>query len=344
MFVHAIIDPDVRTAGPAAALAEEIGFDGVWTTETAHDPFLPLGPVAQATASVLLGTAVAVALPRSPTHLAMIASDLQRCSEGRFVLGLGSQVRAHVERRFGAAFDLPIARMRELIQVVRTIWRCWEHGEPVDVDGRFYRIDLMPPVFSPPPHGHGDPPIFLSAVGPQMAELAGERADGVFVHGFSTAGYLRDVTVPAIARGAVRGGRDPRQVAICRPVFVVTGRDEDEIARNAGPVRKRLGFYGSTPAYRPVVEHEGWTDLGADLRTLARAGRWDELGGPISDEVLGELAIVAPLDGVADAIIARFGGVVDRLSFNVPYRTAPEDWAAVLDRLRTDSDAGGGTP
>ncbi len=337
MYVHAIVEPDLRTSGSAAALAEEVGFDGVWTTETAHDPFLPLGPVAQATTSILLGTAVAVALPRSPTHLAMIASDLQRASGGRFLLGMGSQVRAHIERRFGAEFDHPIARMRELVGAVRSIWRCWEHGEQLAVAGRFYRIDLMPPVFSPAPHGFGDPPIYLSAVGTQMGELAGELADGVLVHGFSTVGYLRDVTLPAIARGASRTGRDPREVSIARPVFVVTGRDESEIAANAQLVRARLGFYGSTPAYRPVIEHEGWADLGADLRALVRAGRWDELGDPISDEVLAELAIVAPLDEVADAIVDRFSGVVDRLSFNVPYRTAPDEWAAILSRIHDGS-------
>ncbi|MBI5087803.1 MAG: TIGR03617 family F420-dependent LLM class oxidoreductase [Actinobacteria bacterium] len=330
MHVHAIVDPDLSTSGHAAALAEEIGFDGVWVTETAHDPFLPLVPVTLSTSSILLGTAVAVALPRSPTHLAMTAADLQRASSGRFVLGLGSQVRAHVERRFSAAFDHPVSRMRELVGAVRSIWGCWERDEPLAIDGEFYRIDLMPPTFSPAPHGFGDPPIYLSAVGERMAELAGEIADGVLVHGFSTVGYLRDVTLPAVRRGAERAGRDAGDVTLARPVFVVTGRDDAEMAANAAGVRRRLGFYGSTPAYRSVLEHEGWTELGDDLRRLVRAGRWGELGDPIDDAVLAELAIVAPIDGVAGAIVDRFSGVVDRLSFNVPYLADPEVWARVL--------------
>lgn len=333
MHIHAIIEPDLRTAGAAATLAEEVGFRGVWTTETAHDPFLPLASAATATTSMLLGTAVAVALPRSPTHVAMVASDLQRASGGRFLLGLGSQVRAHVERRFGAEFDHPIARMREFVGAVRSIWDVWEHGGPLAIDGRFYRIDLMPPTFSQPPHGLGAPPIYLSAVGTQMAELAGEVADGVLVHGFSTASYLREVTLPAVRRGADRAGRVADEVTIGRPVFVVTGRDDAEIATNADVIRKRLGFYGSTPAYRAVLEHHGWSELGAELSGLVRAGRWDDLGAPIDDEVLAELAIVAPHDGVADAIVGRFAGLVDRLSFNVPYQSEPERWAAILELI-----------
>jgi len=337
MRVHAIIEPDLTTSGAAAAAAEQVGFDGVWTTETAHDPFLPLGPASLATSSVLLGTAVAVALPRSPTHVAMTATDLQRASGGRFLLGLGSQVRAHVERRFGAPFDPPIGRMREFVSTVRSLWAHWERGEPLAVDGRFYRIDLMPPTFSPERHGFGDPPVYVSAVGAKMAELAGEVADGVLVHGFSTVGYLRDVTAPAVRRGAHRAGRDPSDVELCRPVFVVTGRDDAELAARADVVRRQLGFYGSTPAYRAVLEHEGWSDLGDDLRGLVRQGRWAELGAPVTDEVLGQLAIVAPIDRVAEAIADRFSGVVDRLSFNVPYQDDPETWAAVLDHIRDHS-------
>ncbi|MGD9998737.1 MAG: TIGR03617 family F420-dependent LLM class oxidoreductase [Ilumatobacteraceae bacterium] len=341
MHVHAIVDADLSTSGPAAALAEQVGFDGVWVTETAHDPFLPLATAALATRSITVGTAVAVALPRSPTHLAMTAADLQRASSGRFVLGLGSQVRAHVERRFAADFDRPVARMRELVGAVRSIWGCWERSEPLAVDGEFYRIDLMPPMFSPAPHGFGDPPIYLSAVGQRMAELAGEVADGVLVHGFSTVGYLRDVTIPAVHRGAERVGRDAAEVALARPVFVVTGRDEAEMAARATEVRQRLGFYGSTPAYRSVLEHEGWTDLGDELRSLVRAGRWRDLGGPIDDHVLSELAIVAPIDRVAETITNRFAGVVDRLSFNVPYATEPDVWAQVLADIHAAAPQGG---
>lgn len=330
MHLHAILEPDITTAGPAAAAAEQVGFDGAWTTETSRDPFLPLAPAALSTASMLLGTAVAIALPRSPTHVAMLAGDLQRASGGRFLLGLGSQVRAHVERRFGAEFEHPIGRMREFVAAVRAVWRTWQTGEPLSVDGRFYKLDLMPPTFCQERHDDGDPPIYLSAVGLKMAELAGEVADGVLVHGFSTAGYLRDVTLPAIGRGAEKAGRDPREVTIARPVFVVTGRDEHEMAKSAAYVKGRLGFYGSTPAYTSVLEHEGWTELGAELRRLVKAGRWNDLGAPIDDGVLADLAIVAPIDGVAAAIVERFDGLVDRLSFNVGYQADPETWANVI--------------
>jgi probable F420-dependent oxidoreductase len=334
MYIHAIVEPDFVTSGGAAATAEQVGFDGVWTTETAHDPFLPLVSAATATSKILLGTAIAVAFPRSPTHLAMTANDLHAGSGGRFILGLGSQVRAHVERRFSSDFDHPIARMREQVAAVRAVWSAWDSGEQPTVDGRFYRIDLMPPTFSPARHEHGHPPIFLSAVGSQMASLAGEVADGVLVHGFSTVGYLRDITRPAVIAGAERAGRNPDDIAIARPVFVATGRDEAEINVNAQPIRNRLGFYGSTPAYRAVLEHEGWDELGAELRQLVRAGRWAELGAPITDDVLAELAIVEPIDRVAEAIVTRFSGVVDRLSFNVPFQSEPEEWSDILNHIR----------
>ena len=330
MHVHAIIEPDVTTSGEAALIAERVGFDGVWVTETAHDPFLPLGPAALATSRVMLGTAVAVALPRSPTHVAMTASDLQRASGGRFVLGLGSQVKAHVERRFGAPFERPVARLREFVGAVRAIWACWEERQPLRVEGDFYRLDLMPPMFSPEPHGLGAPPVYLAAVGDRMAELAGEIADGVFLHGFSTVGYLREVVGAAVARGAARSGRSPDDVTIARPVFLVTGRDEAQMRQRAAAVRQRLGFYASTPAYDPVLAHEGWTDLSADLRRLVREGRWAELGDPIDDTMLDALAVVAPPDDLAGAIVDRFAGVVDRLSFNVPYAEQPELWSRVL--------------
>lgn len=340
MHIHAIIDPNFVTAGTAASIAEEVGFDGVWTTETAHDPFLPLVPAAASTSSILIGTAIAVAFPRSPTHLAVTANDLQVGSGGRFVLGLGSQVRAHVERRFSAEFEHPIARMRELVSAVRGVWDAWDQGVQPSIDGRFYRIDLMPPAFSPPRHDLGRPPIYLSAVGDQMAGLAGEVADGVFVHGFSTAGYLRDVTRPAVNAGADRAGRHPDDITIARPVFVATGRDRAEIDASARPIRNRLGFYGSTPAYRRVLEHEGWDELGAELRRLVKAGRWAELGDPITDEVLDELAIVAPIDEVAAAIVDRFDGLVDRLSFNVPYQAEQDVWAGVLSDIHHHSGRG----
>ncbi len=335
--VHAIIDADLTTAGTSAASAERIGFDGVWTTETAHDPFLPLVPAVLSTSRLMLGTAIAVAFPRSPTHLAMLGDDLHRHSSGRFMLGLGAQVRAHVEQRFGAAFEHPADRMRELVLAVRAIWDCWQHDRPLDVRGRFYNLGLMTPAFSPGPNPFGHPAIYVAAVGERMAEVAGEVADGVLVHGFSTAGYLRDVTLPALRRGEDAAARPRGVVSVSRPVFIVTGRDDAEIEAAAAPVRERLGFYGSTPSYRPVLEHEGWESLGAELRRLVRAGRWGDLGGPIDPQVLDALAIVGPVEEIADRIIARFGNLADRVSFNVPFLRDPTTWEDVVARLQTDA-------
>jgi probable F420-dependent oxidoreductase len=210
---------------------------------------------------------------------------------------------------------------------------CWSGGAPLRFKGEFYSLDLMPPFFSPGPQLFGSSPIFIAAVGGRMAEVAGEVADGVFVHGFSTAGYLRDVTIPAVTRGLERSGRTRADVDICRPVFVVTGRDEAEMKATADVVRSRLGFYGSTPAYKSVLEHEGWESLGQELAALARAGRWNDLAAPITADVLDALAIVAPLDSLADAITSRFGGLVDRLAFNVPYIKDPETWSTVIGKV-----------
>jgi len=335
MRVHAILDPNLATVAGDARVAEAVGFDGAWTTETAHDPFLPLAIAAAATTRLTLGTAVAVAFPRSPTHLAMLGDDLQRATDGKFILGIGSQVRAHVERRFSAPFDHPAARMRELVLAIRAVWASWRDGTPLDFAGEFYRLSLMLPFFSPGANPFGPPPIFIAAVGGRMAEVAGEVADGVFVHGFSTTSYLRAVTVPAVERGLVVAGRSRTSVEICRPVFVVTGRDDSELKIAAQTVRGRLGFYGSTSAYKAVMDHEGWDGLGAELATLARAGRWADIGGPITDDVLDALAIVAPLDRVAEAISSRFEGLVDRLSFNVPFARDPTTWTTVLDTVRS---------
>jgi probable F420-dependent oxidoreductase len=334
MRVHAILDPNLATVADDARAAEAVGFDGAWTTETAHDPFLPLAIAAAATTKLTLGTAVAVAFPRSPTHLAMLGDDLQRATNGKFILGLGSQVRAHVERRFSASFDHPAARLRELVLAIHAVWGSWHDGSPLDFAGEFYRLNLMLPFFSPGTNPFGSPPVYIAAVGGRMAEVAGEVADGVFVHGFSTTGYLRDVTVPAVERGLAVAGRRRADLKICRPVFVVTGRDDAELQANAQIVRGRLGFYGSTSAYKAVMDHEGWDGLGAELAALARAGRWADIGGPINDDVLDALAIVAPLDRVAEAISDRFEGLVDRLSFNVPFSSDPQTWTGVLDTIR----------
>ena len=336
MRVHAIIDADAATSAAAARLADELGFDGVTTTETSRDPFLPLVPAAAATRDGLIGTAIAVALPRSPVHLATLGHDLQRLSGGRFWLGLGSQVRAHVERRFSAAWDRPAARMAELISAVRAIWAAWQDGERLDFQGEFYRHTLMPPMFDPGPSGHPNPRVVLAAVGPRMTRVAAEVADGMLVHGFTTPSYLREVVLPQFRDAAAGAGRDPDALDIVRPVFLVTGSTEEAMDRSAAVARERVSFYASTAGYRGVLDHHGWGDLQGELATLARQGRWDEMPALVDDEVLGEFAVVAPLDELADAVLARYGGVVDDLSFRLPTDDHAQ-WAAVIADLQCRS-------
>jgi probable F420-dependent oxidoreductase len=333
MRVHAIVEGNANQVAERAALAEALGFDGVSTTETVHDPFVSLALAAARTERVELGTAIAAAFPRSPWTLAQLANDLHELSQGRFVLGLGSQVRAHVERRFSAAFDRPAARMRELIQAVRAIWAAWAGEAELRFEGEFYRHSLVGPMFDPGPNPFGNPAILVAAVGARMTEVAGEVADGVIVHGFSTPRYLRDATLPSLAKGLARGRRDPDAVEVCRPVFLVTGVDDVEVAAADARVRGRLAFYGATAAYRPVLAMHGWEALHDELLALSRQGRTAEMAALIDDELLAEFAVVADLDALPAAIEARYGGLVDRLSFNVDLARDPDRWAAVVDGL-----------
>lgn len=330
MKVHGILDADLGDAAAAARSAEEIGYDGIWVSEITHDPFLPLLLAAGQTSTLELGTAIAVAFPRSPMHLAYTAWDLQRYSGGRFILGLGSQVRAHVERRYSAPFDRPAARMRELVLAIRAIWRSWQEGGPLDFRGEFYTHTLMTPFFNPGPNPYGPPKIFLAAVGPMMTEVAGEVADGVLVHGLTSDQFIRSVTLPAVQRGLDLSGRKRGDVDVCRPLFLVTGVTEGERERADAWVRDKLAFYASTPTYRSVLEMHGWEALQGELAGLARANRWPEMADLIDDEMVSTFAVVADLLDVPGQIGSRFGGLIDRVSFNAPFREHPDEWGQVL--------------
>jgi len=320
---------------PAVA-SERLGYDGVWVAEKAHDPFLALLPAAQATERVEIGTAVAVAFARSPMILAQVAHDLQAYSAGRFVLGLGSQIRPHITRRYSMPWsDHPAAQMRELVAALRAIWACWNDGEPLDFRGEHYTHTLMTPFFSPGPNPYGPPKVMLAGVGPHMTRVAGEVADGFLAHGFTTERFFREVTWPALEAGLARAGRARESFEVAAPSFVVTGTDEEETAAAADRVRRQIAFYGSTPAYRPVLDVHGWGDLQTELRELTRDGRWDDMPALIDDEILGTFAVVAEPERIAGAWAARWGGLVDRLSFYVPHRGDPERWARVLDDLRS---------
>ena len=325
---------DLARLGKAAREQEDIGYDGLWSAETSHDPFFPLLLAAEHTERVELGTGIAVAFARNPMTLAQIAYDLQAFSGGRFILGLGSQIRPHITKRFSMEWSRPAARMREMILAIRAIWECWNNGTKLEFRGDFYTHTLMTPFFNPGPNPHGDAKIFLAGVGDRMTEVAGEVADGFLCHGFTTEEYLKNVTIPALERGFAKGGRTREQFEISGPAFVVTGTSEQEMKQAADGVRQQIAFYGSTPNYRPVLELHGWGDLQDELNRLSKQGEWVKMGTLIDDEILTTFAIVAEPEDVPAQLSARYGGVVDRISFYAPYRSDPERWTKVLEGLK----------
>ena len=321
-------DPNGMAA--QAIKAEESGYDGVWSAETNHDPFLPIAVGASATEKLEFGTGIAVAFARNPMTLAVLANDLQLLSKGRFMLGMGSQIKPHITKRFSMPWSHPAPRMRELILAIRAIWKTWETGEPLAFRGEFYTHTLMTPFFNPGPNPYGNPKILLAAVGERMTEVAGEVGDGFLVHGFSTERYLREVSLPALERGAAKAGKTRADLTVSYPGFVVTGPDDKSMAAAAKGVREQIAFYGSTPAYRPVLELHGWGDLHPELNTLSKRGEWEKMGELIDDDILNTFAVVAPLDQVAAEVRKRFEDIVDRFSFYAPYKVDPEMWKGVL--------------
>jgi probable F420-dependent oxidoreductase len=334
MKIDAGIWGGLSNAGEAAAEREASGYDGVQSAETAHDPFLPLLLAAERTERVDLMTSIAVAFARNPMTLAQVAWDLQDASRGRFVLGLGSQIKPHITRRFSMPWSHPAARMREMILAIRAIWASWNEGTKLDFRGDFYSHTLMTPFFNPGPNPHGDARIFLAGVGEMMTEVAGEVADGFICHGFTTRRYLEEVTLPCLERGRAKAGRRMDGFEISGPMFVVTGRDEAEMATAATAVRGQIAFYGSTPAYRKVLDLHGWGDLQGELNRLSKEGRWDDMGALIDDDMLDAFAVVEPLGEVAAGLQARWGGLLDRLSFYAPYGSDRAVWDPVVADLK----------
>ncbi|HEX6313148.1 MAG TPA: LLM class F420-dependent oxidoreductase [Acidimicrobiia bacterium] len=321
--------------GAVARELEELGYDGAFSAETAHDPFFPILLAAEHTERLELATGIAVAFARNPMTLANIGYDLQAFSRGRFILGLGSQIQAHVEKRFSMPWSRPAARMRELILAMRAIWAAWNDGEKLDFRGEFYRHTLMTPFFNPGPNPYGVPRVFLAAVGERMTEVAGEVADGILLHGFTTERYVRDVTLPALERGWARAGKKRRDFEVSAPMFVVTGVTEEELAAARRATKQQIAFYGSTPAYRRVLEVHGWGDLQGELNRLSKQGEWAAMGELITDDVLETFAVVAEPEDVPRRMLARYGDVLDRISFYAPYRSDPERWSKVLEGFRS---------
>ncbi len=316
-FDTALLCPLDQAADRAQAL-EAAGFDGVFTFEGNSDVFFPLVAAGQAT-DLALATNVAVAFPRSPMHLAYQAWDLQRLSRGRFVLGLGTQIRPHVERRYSAIWGKPVGHMRDLVEAIRAIFACWHDGARLDLHNEYYDLDLMTPIFEPGALEWGPPPIWLGALGPNMTALAGEVADGVWIHPFSTSTFVREHTIPNLARGAERAGRTSADVDLGILSMVGVYRDDAERQAAEQGCRFNLAFYGSTPAYRVTLEAHGWGHLQPELRAMTKANRWDELGTLIDDEVLHTIAVLGTPDEVAGQLHERYGDLATRLGFSLPY-------------------------
>ena len=312
----------------AAAEAERAGYAAVWTSEVTHDPFISVALAATATGRVELGTAIAVAFARSPMTTAVQANDLQLLSQGRLLLGLGSQIRAHITRRFSMPWSHPAARMREYIVAMRAIWDCWHNGTKLDFRGDFYTHTLMTPFFNPGPNPYGAPRVLLAGVGEAMTRVAGEVCDGFLCHGFTTERYLREVTLPALRQG----GADLARFEVSGAPLVVTGRTEEEMNEARRGVREQIAFYGSTPAYRPVLERHGWGALSDELHALSRQGRWGQMGTLVDDQVLDAFAVTAEPGQVAAELLRRYGDIMTRMTLYTPYAID----GAVTRQIATD--------
>lgn len=314
-----------------AERAEALGFDAIWSTETIHDPFLPGVLIAEHTRRMHFGTAVAIAFARSPANLAYTAWDLAQASGGRFILGLGTQVKAHVERRFGMPWpDSVVGKLREQIEATRAFWHTWQTGEKLNFRGDYYKLSLMSPFFNPGPIEHPDIPIYIAGVNTGLARLAGETADGFHVHAFHTVRYVNEVLLPAIEAGAAKTGRTRQDIQLSTMAFVVTTPEENLF------VRAQVAFYASTPSYRPVMALHGWEKTAEQLSALASRGKWEEMPGLIDDEMLGTFAVVAGINDLGKAINEKYQGLIDRLALYSPFIPGERDdfWEAFLDGVR----------
>jgi probable F420-dependent oxidoreductase len=337
MKVDGGIPNTIAKAGAQAAELEKAGYSGGWTAETSHDPFLPLVPAAEQTSALELGTSIAVAFARNPMTLANTAWDLQMASQGRFILGLGSQIKPHITKRFSMEWSHPAPRMREMILAIRAIWDTWQTGTKLEFRGDFYTHTLMTPFFSPDPGDLGDfglPKIYLAGVGELMTEVAGEVCDGFLCHGFTTEKYLREVTLPALERGRAKAGKTMDGFDIMGPSFVVTGANDQEMEQAAAGTRQQIAFYGSTPAYKGVLDAHGWGGLQEELNALSKQGEWVKMGTLIDDEVLNTFAVVGAPEQIAPELGRRYGDVINRVSFYAPYKSDPDRWSQVLSDIK----------
>jgi probable F420-dependent oxidoreductase len=326
---------DFAGAADEARRLEQAGYDGGFTFEGPHDPFFPLVQAAGATERLELYTAIAIGFARNPMILAHIGWDLQALSKGRFLLGIGSQIRPHIEKRFSMPWSRPAARMREMVLAIKEIWRCWADGSRLDFRGEFYQHTLMTPMFSPGPNPHGNPPILVAGVGPRMTEVAGEAADGFFVHPFHTRESLAKFTLPALERGLAKSGRGREDFQLSVQVMIASGSSDEEIERTRKLTKQQIAFYGSTPAYRVVLDAHGWGDLQPELNALSKRGEWNGMAELVSDELLEAVAICCPADRIAERVRERCGQHADRVSLVAHWVKDPAPFDAAARALRS---------
>ena len=335
-FDTGLMTANLRDVPAAAKAAERMGFDALWTAETGHDAFFPLVLAAEHTERIELGTSIAVAFPKSPLVHAMQAWDLQSLSNGRFILGLGTQVKAHNERRFGVKWESPGPRLREMIQMIRAAWDCFQNGTRPRFEGKFYNFTLMTPFFSGGPIEHPKIPIYIAGVNEYMCRLAGELCDGFHVHPFHSVEYLRGTILPNVEAGAAKAGRDRRDCKLSTSAFVILGDDERERAGLKGLVKQQLSFYASTPAYKPVLDAHGWGDLQEKLNEMTRRGDWAGMADLIDDEMLDVFATTGTWGDIAGKLRKKYDGILDRVGFYVPFRDGEhvERWQDVIRTIK----------
>jgi probable F420-dependent oxidoreductase len=316
---------DLKTIPAYARNVEALGYDCLWSAETQHDPFLPLAVAATVTSKIKLGTSIAVAFPRSPMILAHISWDLQKASDGRFLLGLGSQVKGHNERRFSVKFESPGPKMREIVQALRAIWDCWQNGTKLAFKGRFFRFDLMTPFFNPGPIEHPKIPVYIAGVNEHMCRVAGEVGDGLHVHPFNSPKYLRESVQPAVNEGLAASGRTRQDFVYTTSSFVVVGDTEQELAQHRQSVKQQIAFYASTRTYEPVLAAHGWQDLVPHLHRKSVEGDWKGMTDLITDEMLDTYAVTGSYDTIAARLKERYAGLLDRTALYQPYQPGLDD-------------------
>jgi probable F420-dependent oxidoreductase len=341
VLVDHYLRSDLPNVPAIARELEEIGFDGLYTAEGPHEPFFPLVLASEHTARPTLFTNIAIGFARSPMDLAQMADGLQRMSGGRFALGLGSQIRPHIENRFSMTWSRPVARMREMVEAIKAIQDAWRDGTKLAYRGEIYRHTLMTPFFDPGPNPHGPPPIWLAGLGPKMTRNAAIVADGLLVHPFHSERFVQEHVVPAVADGLAESGRARADFTVSATPVVCTGRSDKEHETARRSVRGLLGFYGSTPAYRVTLDAHGWGDLQTDLNRLTKEGRWDEIDRVLPDEVVDTIAICCEPDEVGPRLRARYGDAVDRVGLSMPYAASADTLAAIVAGFRSSSSTTG---